>query len=48
MYIKVYTTELEKVRDFEGFNDFCHTFEFNRGKSLEEEESSVVGELKVR
>lgn len=30
-----------------GFSDFCSTFELQRGKDEEDEESSVVGEFKV-
>ncbi|KAL5022080.1 hypothetical protein ScPMuIL_001235 [Solemya velum] len=44
--IKVYDTELEKSDDFQGFADFCDTFELNRGKDDEDEESNVVGEFK--
>ena len=44
---KVFDTELEKVGDYADFSDFCHTFSLMRGKSIEEEESSTVGEFKV-
>ena len=39
--------ELEKVEEFAGFADFCDTFRLSRGKNIEDEESSVVGEVKV-
>jgi len=44
--LKVYETSLELVEEYAEFNDFCHTFALQRGKSIEEEESSVVGEFK--
>lgn len=43
----MFDTELEKVGEYTDFTDFCNTFALQRGKSLEEEESSVVGEFKV-
>ena len=48
-FLKVYDTELEKVDPFNGFQDFCDTFFFHRGKkkSKENEEETVVGEFKV-
>ncbi|XP_041370601.1 myoferlin-like isoform X3 [Gigantopelta aegis] len=39
-------TELEKSEGYNGFNDFCHTFELCRGKNEDEEESNAVGEFK--
>ena len=47
---KVYQTELEKVQEFSGFEDFITSFPVYRGraKSREEEEDTVVGEFKVR
>ncbi|XP_067657682.1 myoferlin-like isoform X1 [Haliotis asinina] len=39
-------SELEKTEDFNGFVDFCHSFDLCRGKNEEEEESNVVGEFK--
>ncbi|XP_064630282.1 myoferlin-like isoform X1 [Lineus longissimus] len=44
--LEVYKSELEKVGNFEDFDDFCSTFDLNRGKNLDEEESNVVGEFK--
>ena len=48
-FIKVYQTELEKVEEFSGFEDFINLFPLYRGKakSREEEEDTVVGEFKV-
>ena len=44
----MFNTELEKaVPDFHEFDDFCHTFSLSRGKNIEDEESSQVGEFKV-
>ena len=43
----MFDTELEKVANYTDFADFCNTFSLLRGKSIEEEESSVVGEFKV-
>ena len=45
---QIYNTELEKVDDYDDFGDFCNTFELNRGKQKEDEESSAVGEFKVK
>lgn len=46
---KVYQTELEKVQEFNGFEDFISTFPIYRGraKSREEEADTIVGEFKV-
>ncbi|XP_064602895.1 myoferlin-like isoform X2 [Liolophura sinensis] len=44
--LKIYDKELEKVAPYEEFSDFCHSFELNRGKDIEDEESNVVGEFK--
>ncbi|XP_065924822.1 myoferlin isoform X7 [Magallana gigas] len=44
--IEVYQTHLEDVDFTNGFSDFCSTFELQRGKDEEDEESSVVGEFK--
>ena len=43
---KVLTTDLEKALAFGEFSDFCNTFELQRGKT-DEDESSTVGEFKV-
>lgn len=47
---KVYQTELEKVQEFNGFEDFISTFPIYRGraKSREEEADTIVGEFKVK
>lgn len=45
--LQVYPTELEKVPEFKGFSDFCHTFNLVRGKNIEDEESNQIGEFKV-
>ena len=45
--LQIYPCELEKAEKYEDFGDFCHTFEFSRGKDEEDEESNIVGELKV-
>nr|XP_058962380.1 myoferlin-like [Pocillopora verrucosa] len=44
----VYQTELEKVQEFNGFEDFISTFPIYRGraKSREEEADTIVGEFK--
>lgn len=44
--LKVYPSELEKVEEYEGFLDFCHTFQLQRGKDGEDSESNIIGELK--
>lgn len=44
---KIYDTELEKAEGHGDFADFCHSFNFSRGKDEEDEESNIVGELKV-
>lgn len=44
---QVYQTPLEDVDFTKGFSDFCSTFELQRGKDEEDEESSIVGEFKV-
>nr|XP_022342080.1 myoferlin-like isoform X4 [Crassostrea virginica] len=44
--IEVYQTPLEDVDFTKGFSDFCSTFELQRGKDEEDEESSIVGEFK--
>ncbi|XP_014671407.1 PREDICTED: dysferlin-like [Priapulus caudatus] len=45
--IEIYDTELEQLERFDGFTDFCDSFLLNRGKNLEDEESDVIGQLKV-
>ena len=46
---QVYQTELEKVDEFDGFEDFISSFHIYRGraKSRDEEQDTIVGELKV-
>ncbi|XP_061186440.1 myoferlin-like isoform X8 [Saccostrea echinata] len=44
--IEVYQTALEDVEFTKGFNDFCSTFELQRGKDDDEDESNIVGEFK--
>lgn len=46
----MYSTELEKVEVFNGFQDFVETFFIHRGKvkSKAEEEETIVGEFKVK
>ncbi|EPY87379.1 dysferlin isoform 14 [Camelus ferus] len=45
--LKVYDTQLENVKAFEGLSDFCNTFKLYRGKTQEEmEDPSVIGEFK--
>ena len=46
--LQVLGTELERVSVYNEFSDFCSTFELMRGKDIDEEESSAVGEYKVR
>lgn len=46
--LQIYTCELEKAEKYGEFADFCHSFNFSRGKDEDEEESNIVGELKVR
>jgi len=48
-YFQVYQTELEKVDEFNGFEDFTSSFHIYRGraKSREEEQDTIVGEFKV-
>jgi len=41
---------LEAVKEFEGFAEWLHTFNFYRGKKIadeEDEESRLVGKFKV-
>ena len=44
---QVYSTELENVKEFKGFTDFCHSFKLTRGKNVDDEESDIAGEFKV-
>ena len=50
LIFKVYQTELEKVPQFQGFDDFIFTFPISRGRVTSEEDESKTnaGELKVR
>ena len=43
-----FDTELERVSAYNGFNDFCSTFELKRGANDDdEEEGYTAGEFKV-
>ena len=44
--LEIYSCELEKAENFNDFADFCHSFQFGRGKDEDDEESNIVGELK--
>ena len=46
--LQIYPCELEKAEKFNDFADFCHSFQFSRGKDEDDEESNIVGELKVK
>ena len=48
MLTQVYNQELEKVGNYQDFADFCHTLELSRGKNVDDEESDIVGEFKVK
>jgi hypothetical protein len=43
--LQIYSCELEKAESFNDFADFCHSFQFGRGKDEDDEESNIVGEL---
>ncbi|WAR21900.1 MYOF-like protein [Mya arenaria] len=43
---EVYDTELEKSEDFGEFLDFCETFDLERGKDDDDEESNIIGQFK--
>ena len=43
----MFETRLEAVGEYDEFDDFCHSFALSRGKSIDEEESDIVGEFKV-
>lgn len=45
---QVFRDELEKQKKYANLTDFCDTFEFMRGKCLNEEENETVGEFKVK
>jgi hypothetical protein len=47
---QVYDTELEKAENFDGFQDFCHTFALSRGKEEDDDDEAgnICGEFKVR
>lgn len=45
--LQVYDTELEKTESFGEFLDFCETFDLERGKDDEDEESNLIGQFKV-
>ncbi|CAF3639300.1 unnamed protein product [Adineta steineri] len=44
--LTIYSHPLELYRFYEGFTDFCRTFELFRGKTKFEEENEIVGEFK--
>ncbi|KAF6025306.1 hypothetical protein EB796_016391 [Bugula neritina] len=47
--LEIYDRELEAVKEFEGFAEWLHTFNFYRGKKIadeEDEESRLVGKFK--
>ncbi|CAF0920234.1 unnamed protein product [Rotaria sordida] len=44
--LTIYSHPLELYEFYEGFNDFCRTFELSRGKTKFEEENEIVGEFK--
>ncbi|UJR29942.1 hypothetical protein I4U23_017489 [Adineta vaga] len=44
--LKIYPSSLESLEFYEGFNDFCQTFQLYRGKTKFEEENEIVGEFK--
>ena len=46
--LQIYSCELEEAENFNDFADFCHSFQFGRGKDEDDEESNIVGELKVK
>jgi hypothetical protein len=45
---QIYSCELEKAENFNDFADFCHSFQFGRGKDEDDEESNIVGELNLQ
>lgn len=45
-FFQVYTKELEKVKEFNGFLDFCNTFTLTKGKNVDEDEDNFAGEFK--
>jgi hypothetical protein len=47
VYIQVYEFELEKKDGFGEFVDFCETFDLQRGKDDDDEESNIIGQFKV-
>jgi len=44
---QIYETELENSDDFKEFTDFCETFDLERGKDDDDEESNIIGQFKV-
>lgn len=46
MFSKIYPCSLESLEIFQGFTDFCRTFELYRGKTKLDEENEIVGEFK--
>ena len=47
----MYNSELEQVRQFNGFRDWVHTFDLLRGKKDEDEDDEflrIAGKFKVR
>jgi hypothetical protein len=47
LFLQVFPGELEKVGQYNEFDDFCHKFTLSRGKNVVAEESETVGEFKV-
>jgi len=46
-FSQVYDTELERSDVFGDFLDFCETFDLERGKDDDDEESNMIGQFKV-
>lgn len=47
IFLQVYDGELEKAEKFGEFVDFCETFDLERGKDDDDEESNIIGQFKV-
>ena len=47
LWLQVYDCELEKTDSFGEFLDFCETFDLERGKDDDDEESNIIGQFKV-
>ncbi|KAL3317881.1 hypothetical protein Ciccas_003458 [Cichlidogyrus casuarinus] len=44
--LKYFDTELEKVENFDKFQDLCNTYKLTRGKNMDEEDDNFAGEFK--